>query len=54
MMQRLFHTGAVPLPEGLAILGCGALLLLILELEKALLRRLGWFEELQARRPTTP
>lgn len=53
-MQRLFHTGAVPLLEGLAILGCGALLLLILELEKALLRRLGWFEELRTRSPTTP
>ena len=46
-MQQLFDTRAVPLLEGLAIIGCGVVLLVILELEKALLRRLGWFEELQ-------
>lgn len=50
-MQQLFDTRAVPLLEGLVILGCGVMLLVILELEKALLRRLGWFDELQARRP---
>ncbi|MDX3893220.1 HAD-IC family P-type ATPase [Pusillimonas sp.] len=49
-MQRLFDTRAVPLLEGLAILGCGIVLFVILEFEKALLRRLGWFEELQVRR----
>ncbi|NGM88068.1 HAD-IC family P-type ATPase [Parapusillimonas sp. SGNA-6] len=51
-MQRLFQTQAVPLLEGLVIIACGALLLVILEVEKALLRRLGWFEELQAERET--
>jgi magnesium-transporting ATPase (P-type) len=51
-MQQWFDTRAVPLLEGLVILGCGVLLLLILELEKALLRRLGWFDELQTRRAT--
>src|SRR5690606_749031 len=49
-MQQLFDTRAVPLLEGLVILGCGVMLLVILELEKALLRGLGWFDELQARR----
>jgi len=48
-MQRLFDTRAVPLLEGLVIIGCGLALLAILELEKALLRRLGWFDELRAR-----
>jgi magnesium-transporting ATPase (P-type) len=51
-MQRLFQTQAVPLLEGLVIIACGALLLVILEVEKALLRRLGWFQELQAERAT--
>lgn len=49
-MQRLFDTRAVPLLEGLAILGCGIVLFVILEFEKALLRRPGGFEELQVRR----
>ncbi len=51
-MQLLFDTRPVPLLEGLVILGCGAVLLVILELEKGLLRRLGWFDELQPRRST--
>src|SRR5690606_29570144 len=48
-MQQLFDTRAVPLLEGMVIVGSGVVLMGVLELEKALLRRLGWFEELQAR-----
>lgn len=51
-MQRLFDTRAVPLLEGLVIIACGVGLFVVLELEKALLRRLGWFDELQVRRRT--
>lgn len=53
-MQRLFDTRAVPLLEGRVILACGVGLLVVLELEKALLGRLGWFEELQATRGPDP
>jgi len=41
LMQTLFHTEALPLAWGLAILLVGVAVLVILELEKALLRRLG-------------
>lgn len=41
VMQQLFHTEALPLDWGLRIVVVGVGLLIMLELEKALLRRLG-------------
>ena len=41
LMQRLFRTEALPLTWGAAIVAVGVALLLVLEIEKALLRRLG-------------
>ncbi|WP_439572399.1 cation-transporting P-type ATPase [Phreatobacter sp.] len=46
VMQMLFQTRPVPLFEGMVILGCGVALLMVLEVEKAMLRRLGLFAEL--------
>ena len=40
-MQRLFHTEALASAWGASILACGAMVLVLLELEKALLRRWG-------------
>jgi magnesium-transporting ATPase (P-type) len=40
-MQRLFATEALPLATGALIVAVGATVLVLLELEKALLRRLG-------------
>jgi calcium-translocating P-type ATPase len=40
-MQTLFATRALPLATGLAIVGVGVAVLLVLEVEKLLLRRLG-------------
>ena len=45
-MQRLFDTRPVALVDGLLVIAIGVLLMLVLETEKALMRRLGWFEEL--------
>ncbi|MCW5612445.1 MAG: HAD-IC family P-type ATPase [Rubrivivax sp.] len=41
-MQTLFATEALPLATGAAIVGVGVAVLVVLELEKALLRRLGF------------
>ncbi|MCU0970097.1 MAG: HAD-IC family P-type ATPase, partial [Rubrivivax sp.] len=41
LMQTLFHTEALPLATGVQIVAVGALLLMVLELEKAVLRRTG-------------
>jgi len=40
-MQTLFHSAPVSLTDGLAIVGCGVLLLGILEIEKFVVRRMG-------------
>ncbi|MEX0758287.1 MAG: cation transporting ATPase C-terminal domain-containing protein, partial [Tistlia sp.] len=40
-MQRLFHTEALPLAWGAGIVAAGIALLVILETEKAVLRRFG-------------
>ena len=45
-MQMLFDTRDVPLTDGLVLLGIALASMLILEAEKALLRRLGLFTEL--------
>ncbi len=42
LMQVLFDTTALPLSTGLVILGVGIAVFLVMELEKALLRGLGW------------
>lgn len=41
MMQRLFHSEALAPAWGAGIVACGVLALMVLELEKAVLRRLG-------------
>nr|WP_273544222.1 cation transporting ATPase C-terminal domain-containing protein [Luteimonas saliphila] len=46
-MHLLFDSRPVPLFEGIVIVASGAALMGLLELEKALLRRLGVFEELR-------
>ncbi|KAF1696100.1 HAD-IC family P-type ATPase [Pseudoxanthomonas koreensis] len=45
-MQRLFDTRPVAWQDGLLAILVGVALMLVLETEKALLRRLRWFEEL--------
>ncbi len=52
-MQRLFDSRAVPLVDGAAILAIGLACMVLLEIEKALLRRWGVFEELAAPRPSS-
>ncbi|MGJ4730172.1 HAD-IC family P-type ATPase, partial [Luteimonas sp. SDU101] len=47
-MHALFGSRPVPLLEGLAIVATGVVLLLVLEVEKWLLRRLGVFSELRS------
>jgi magnesium-transporting ATPase (P-type) len=46
-LQRLFDTRAVPLADGLLIIGVGVALMVVLEGEKWLLRRLGLFAGLR-------
>jgi magnesium-transporting ATPase (P-type) len=46
-MNRLFHSAPLPLTDWVIIIGLGAVLLLVLEIEKMVLRRLGVFEELR-------
>jgi magnesium-transporting ATPase (P-type) len=53
VMQTLFQTRPVPLFEGLMIVAGGVALLIVLEVEKALLRRLGVFAELSDERIAT-
>ena len=42
-LQALFQTRAVPVADGLLIIGLGVALMVVLEIEKTLLRHLGWF-----------
>ncbi len=53
-MQRVFDTRAVPLLDGVVIVLVGVAMMTVLEVEKGLLRRLGWFEELQRTAPAPP
>ncbi len=53
LMQRLFDTRPVPFHDGLVIVAIGIALFVVLEIEKWLLRRLGWFEELRGAGPDT-
>ena len=46
-MQTLFDTRPLSLADGVLIIGIGACLMILLEGEKLLMRRLGWFEELK-------
>ena len=46
-MQALFDTRALPLSDLLLAPALGAAVMLLLEGEKALMRRLGWFDELR-------
>ncbi len=46
-MQELFESRPLNLLDGALIAALGAALMLLLELEKLLMRRLGWFEELR-------
>ena len=45
-MQALFETRPLSLADGVLIVVIGACLMILLEGEKLLMRRLGWFEEL--------
>jgi hypothetical protein len=45
-MQALFETRPLSLADGVLIVVIGAWLMILLEGEKLLMRRLGWFEEL--------
>ncbi|MCD9028314.1 HAD-IC family P-type ATPase [Luteimonas sp. BDR2-5] len=53
-MQQVFDTRAVPFVDGVAIVLVGVVMMAVLEVEKGLLRRLGWFEELQRTPPAPP
>lgn len=53
-MNHIFDTRPVPLFEGAVIISVGIILFIILEIEKAVLRRLGWFDELSAPTSTKP
>ena len=46
-MHRLFGSRPLTVTEGLLIIAVGLLLMILLELEKLAMRRLGWFEELR-------
>ncbi len=46
-MQSLFDSRPLTLADGALIVAIGAGLMAVLELEKALMRRTGWFEELR-------
>ncbi len=47
-MQALFESRPLSLADGILIVAIGACLMILLEGEKLLMRRLGWFEELKA------
>ena len=47
-MQALFESRPLSLADGIPIVAIGACLMILLEGEKLLMRRLGWFEELKA------
>ncbi|WP_070936078.1 HAD-IC family P-type ATPase [Edaphosphingomonas haloaromaticamans] len=46
-MNDIFETRPLDVQDGLLIIGIGVVLLLFLEMEKLLMRRLGWFAELK-------
>jgi magnesium-transporting ATPase (P-type) len=46
-MNEIFESRPLTLAEGVLILFVGAGLMVVLELEKALMRRTGWFSELR-------
>ena len=46
-MNAIFETRPLGLADVLLLGGVGLLLLLLLEVEKIVMRRLGWFEELR-------
>jgi hypothetical protein len=46
-MQALFESRPFGWLDGALIVAPGAALMVLLELEKLLMRRLGWFEELR-------
>jgi magnesium-transporting ATPase (P-type) len=48
LMQHWFATRPVPLLDGAAVIACGVAFMLLLEGEKLLLRRAGWFKEVNA------
>ncbi|MPT48400.1 MAG: cation-transporting P-type ATPase [Sphingobium sp.] len=45
-MHAIFESRPLTLMEGAIIIACGAALFLLLEAEKLVMRRMGWFEEL--------
>ena len=47
-MQALFHTAPLTLPEGAIILGIGVVVMAVLEIEKALMRRFGFLDRPEA------
>ena len=47
-MHRIFDSRPVAIADGLLVVAIGAGLMLVLELEKLAMRRLGWFQELRA------
>ncbi len=47
-MHDIFGSRPLTLADGALIIGIGIALMLLLEIEKLLLRRLGWFEELNS------
>jgi magnesium-transporting ATPase (P-type) len=49
VMNAIFDTRPLTPADGFLIFGTGMLLMLLLEAEKLLMRRLGWFEELNDR-----
>lgn len=53
LMQRLFDTRAVSLRDGLVVIAIGMVVFVVLELEKWVLRRLGWFAELHSHQPSS-
>jgi hypothetical protein len=47
-MQELFHSRPLTIADGTLIVAIGLSLFAMLEAEKALMRRTGWFDELRA------
>jgi hypothetical protein len=45
-MNAIFHSRPLGFADWALLVACGMLLMLLLELEKHVMRRLGWFSEL--------
>ena len=45
-LQEVFDTAPLSIRDGAAMLAIGAAMFFLLEAEKTLMRKLGWFEEL--------